>query len=147
MPIIDQYFQKLIELGGSDLHLSQNQPPKVRVHGSIKPISDQMLDERIMETMMREICEPRAWDRYKEKGDLDFAYEMDEDSRFRCNYLKQQNGLAAVFRLIPTEIASLDQAGPFYYAEPYHQQYLAKNPNGYCGIGGTGVSCPIGLTA
>jgi len=33
----------------------------------------------------------------------------------------------------------------FYYAEGYHQQYLAKNPNGYCGIGGTGVSCPIGL--
>ncbi len=43
---------------------------------------------------------------------------------------------------ITTEIA---QAGPFYYAEDYHQQYLAKNPNGYCGIGGTGVSCPIGL--
>jgi peptide-methionine (S)-S-oxide reductase len=36
---------------------------------------------------------------------------------------------------------------PFYYAEDYHQQYLAKNPNGYCGIGGTGVSCPIGLNA
>ena len=35
---------------------------------------------------------------------------------------------------------------PFYYAEDYHQQYLAKNPNGYCGIGGTGVSCPIGLS-
>ena len=35
-------------------------------------------------------------------------------------------------------------AGPFYYAEGYHQQYLAKNPNGYCGLGGTGVSCPIG---
>src|SRR5213593_3714370 len=43
---------------------------------------------------------------------------------------------------ISTEIA---QAGDFYYAEPYHQQYLAKNPNGYCGLGGTGVSCPIGL--
>jgi peptide-methionine (S)-S-oxide reductase len=36
-------------------------------------------------------------------------------------------------------------AGPFYYAEGYHQQYLGKNPNGYCGLGGTGVSCPIGL--
>jgi peptide-methionine (S)-S-oxide reductase len=36
-------------------------------------------------------------------------------------------------------------AGPFYFAEDYHQQYLAKNPNGYCGIGGTGVSCPIGV--
>ncbi len=44
---------------------------------------------------------------------------------------------------ITTEIA---KAGPFYYAEDYHQQYLAKNPNGYCGLGGTGVSCPIGLT-
>jgi peptide-methionine (S)-S-oxide reductase len=45
---------------------------------------------------------------------------------------------------ITTEIA---KAGDFYYAEPYHQQYLAKNPNGYCGLGGTGVSCPIGLAA
>ena len=43
---------------------------------------------------------------------------------------------------ITTEIAD---AAPFYYAEDYHQQYLAKNPNGYCGLGGTGVSCPIGL--
>src|SRR5262245_31344776 len=42
---------------------------------------------------------------------------------------------------ITTEIA---EAGSFYYAEDYHQQYLAKNPNGYCGLGGTGVSCPIG---
>ena len=46
------------------------------------------------------------------------------------------------FEEITTEIAD---AGPFYYAEPYHQQYLAKNPNGYCGLGGTGVSCPVGL--
>jgi peptide-methionine (S)-S-oxide reductase len=43
---------------------------------------------------------------------------------------------------ISTEI---EKAGPFYYAEDYHQQYLAKNPNGYCGLGGTGVSCPIGV--
>ena len=45
---------------------------------------------------------------------------------------------------ITTEIA---EAGPFYYAEDYHQQYLAKVPHGYCGLGGTGVSCPIGLGA
>jgi peptide-methionine (S)-S-oxide reductase len=49
---------------------------------------------------------------------------------------------AAGYGPITTEIA---KAGPFYYAEPYHQQYLAKNPNGYCGLGGTGVSCPVGL--
>ena len=45
---------------------------------------------------------------------------------------------------ISTEIAP---AGEFFYAEDYHQQYLAKNPNGYCGLGGTGVSCPIGLSS
>ncbi|HEX2850688.1 MAG TPA: peptide-methionine (S)-S-oxide reductase MsrA [Acidimicrobiales bacterium] len=45
---------------------------------------------------------------------------------------------------ITTEIAP---AGPFFYAEPYHQQYLDKNPNGYCGLGGTGVACPVGLGA
>jgi len=44
---------------------------------------------------------------------------------------------------ITTEIA---EAGPFYFAEDYHQQYLAKNPMGYCGIGGTGVSCPVGVS-
>jgi peptide-methionine (S)-S-oxide reductase len=46
------------------------------------------------------------------------------------------------FDRISTEIAP---AGPFYFAEDYHQQYLAKNPHGYCGIGGTGVTCPIGV--
>jgi peptide-methionine (S)-S-oxide reductase len=46
------------------------------------------------------------------------------------------------FGKITTEIAP---AGPFYFAEDYHQQYLAKNPAGYCGIGGTGVTCPIGV--
>jgi peptide-methionine (S)-S-oxide reductase len=51
---------------------------------------------------------------------------------------------AAGYGEISTEIAD---AGPFYYAEDYHQQYLAKVPNGYCGLGGTGVSCPIGLSA
>jgi len=51
---------------------------------------------------------------------------------------------AAGYGEITTEIAA---AGPFYYAEEYHQQYLAKNPNGYCGLGGTGVSCPVGLAA
>ena len=49
---------------------------------------------------------------------------------------------AAGYGAITTEIAPV---GTFYYAEPYHQQYLAKNPNGYCGIGGTGVSCPVGM--
>lgn len=51
---------------------------------------------------------------------------------------------AAGYGPITTEVAL---APAFYYAEPYHQQYLDKNPNGYCGLGGTGVSCPVGLSA
>jgi len=50
----------------------------------------------------------------------------------------------AGFGRITTEIAD---APPFYYAEDYHQQYLAKNPGGYCGLGGTGVSCPVGVVS
>ncbi|MEE2756152.1 MAG: peptide-methionine (S)-S-oxide reductase MsrA [Myxococcota bacterium] len=53
----------------------------------------------------------------------------------------QERLSAAGYGVITTEVQS---AEAFYYAESYHQQYLAKNPNGYCGLGGTGVSCPIG---
>ena len=54
----------------------------------------------------------------------------------------QQELAKAGYGEITTEVA---EAGTFYYAEDYHQQYLAKNPNGYCGLGGTGVACPAGL--
>jgi peptide-methionine (S)-S-oxide reductase len=54
----------------------------------------------------------------------------------------QETLSAAGYKTITTEIAP---AGPFYFAEEYHQQYLVANPNGYCGLGGTGVSCPVGL--
>ncbi len=57
----------------------------------------------------------------------------------------QQMLSAAGHGTISTEFARTDQQHPFYYAESYHQQYLAKNPGGYCGLGGTGVSCPIGI--
>ena len=56
--------------------------------------------------------------------------------------LYQEQLTAAGLGEITTEVL---KAGPFFYAEEYHQQYLQKNPNGYCGIGGTGVSCPIGV--
>ena len=73
-------------------------------------------------------------------------YTVDEQQRDAAEASRdafQQELAAAGYGEISTEIA---EAGPFFYAEPYHQQYLAKNPNGYCGLGGTGVSCPVGLT-
>jgi peptide-methionine (S)-S-oxide reductase len=57
----------------------------------------------------------------------------------------QQMLSAAGHGTVTTELLPLDAAHPFYYAEDYHQQYLQKNPGGYCGLGGTGVSCPVGV--
>ena len=109
---IDKYFQILIEKGGSDLHLSEGQPPKIRVHGEITTLEGEaVLTKGPLENMMKEIARDEGWESYVSTGDLDFAYEMNEDSRFRCNYLKQSNGYACVFRLIPTKISSLEQLG------------------------------------
>ncbi|MGY8640884.1 MAG: type IV pilus twitching motility protein PilT [Verrucomicrobiales bacterium] len=111
MAVIDQYFAHLVTGGGSDLHLSEGQPPKVREHGAVSPISDGILDHETLKQMLAEICDPKAFELFLEKGDLDFAYAMDEESRFRCNYFKQKNGLGAVFRLIPTKIATIQELG------------------------------------
>ena len=71
-----------------------------------------------------------------------WADEAQRDAALASKETYQKQLSAAGYGEIATEIA---KAGPFYYAEDYHQQYLAKNPGGYCGLGGTGVSCPVGL--
>ena len=112
MAVIDKYFKLLVGSGGSDLHLTEGEPPKLRVHGSVTAIEgESVLEGESFKQMLAEICEPRSFETYLKEGDLDFAYAMDEESRFRCNYLKQRQGLGAVFRLIPTKIASLEDLG------------------------------------
>jgi twitching motility protein PilT len=61
--------------------------------------------------MLSEVCGPRNWEVFNQRGDLDFAYQMDEHSRFRVNYFKQSEGYAAAFRLIPTTISTLEELG------------------------------------
>jgi twitching motility protein PilT len=111
MAYIDQFFEVLITAGASDLHLGEGQPPKIRRHGGIIPIREEILTHDEMAYMMSEIAGPDRWERYLEHGDLDFAYEMNEHSRFRCNFLKQSHGFGCVFRLIPTKIMTLEQLG------------------------------------
>jgi peptide-methionine (S)-S-oxide reductase len=72
-----------------------------------------------------------------------FTFSEDQVSLAQASYQAYQAELnSAGYGRITTEIVPLET---FYYAEDYHQQYLAKNPGGYCGIGGTGVSCPVGI--
>src|SRR5207245_885849 len=82
-----------------------------RKHGDVAPIREQPLERDETISMLREVCGQRNWKVFEERGDLDFAYEMDAASRFRCNYLQQAHGYGAVFRLISTKIATLEQLG------------------------------------
>jgi len=111
MPYIDQFLSVIVAQGGSDLHIGEGQPPKMRRHGDVMPIRPEPVTRDEAAQMLSEICGPQSWGLFEELGDLDFAYEMDERSRFRCNFLKQTNGYGAVFRLIPTKIATLEELG------------------------------------
>ena len=72
-----------------------------------------------------------------------YAYSPEQKKAAEASKAMYEKALSAKrYGAITTEV--LD-APEFYFAEDYHQQYLAKNPGGYCGLGGTGVSCPIGL--
>ncbi|MBI4025507.1 MAG: PilT/PilU family type 4a pilus ATPase [Verrucomicrobia bacterium] len=111
MAKIDQLFQIMVGKGASDLHLHEGQPPKARVHGDIEPIIDRVLEHDEISEILAEAAGPDRWKAFMERGDLDFAYQMDAHSRFRSNYMKHVHGVGAVFRLIPTKILSLEQLG------------------------------------
>src|SRR5947208_5055459 len=111
MASLDQFLNVIVDQGGSDLHIGEGQPPKMRKHGDVAPIREKPLTRDETMPMLREVCGEGNWKVFEERGDLDFAYEMDAASRFRCNYFKQAHGYGAVFRLIPAKIATLEQLG------------------------------------
>jgi twitching motility protein PilT len=111
MAYIDQFLQIVVRQGASDLHIGEGQPPKIRTHGDIMPIRAEPISHEEATRMLSEVCGPQNWELFNKRGDLDFAYQMDEDSRFRANYFKQSDGYGAAFRLIPTQIASVEELG------------------------------------
>src|SRR6266480_408422 len=111
MPDLDQFLQIVARQGASDLHIAEGQPPKIRAHGDIMPIRAEPISHDEATGMLSEVCGARNWEAFNQRGDLDFAYQMDEHSRFRTNYFKQSEGYAAAFRLIPTRISTLEALG------------------------------------
>jgi twitching motility protein PilT len=111
MAYLDQFLNVVVKQEASDLHIGEGQPPKIRKHGDIMPIRGEPVSHDEAAAMLSEVCGLQKWGIFEERGDLDFAYEMDAASRFRCNYLKQANGYGAVFRLIPTKISTLEELG------------------------------------
>ena len=109
MAALDTLLRQMIEQGGSDLHLTVGLPPKIRVSGSLAPLNRTPVDAKTMEALLKGICPQRRWTDFLERKDLDLAYEIPGCARFRCNFLYNYWGQAAVFRQIPTKILSFDE--------------------------------------
>ena len=111
MAHIDQFLHIVVRQEASDLHIAEGEPPKIRIHGDIMAIRDEPISHDEATQLLSEICGPHDWEIFEQHGDLDFAYQMDEHSRFRTNYFKQSEGYAAAFRMIPTKISTLEELG------------------------------------
>jgi len=111
MASIDRLFEILLETGSSDLHISEGQPPKIREHGRMVALDEPILDRETIERYMKEICPEERWLHYLDNLDLDFAYGMGDKARFRSNYFVQEHGYAAVFRIIPSKILTMEDLG------------------------------------
>ena len=106
---IDRFLQLMKDRGASDLHLSVGRPPILRRSGRIEPVRYRILSDIDFTNLMQAITPPALWTRYRETGDVDYAYEIPNVARFRVNMFVQERGMAAVFRIIPTKILTLDQ--------------------------------------
>ena len=109
MAVLDQLLAELLRRGGSDLHLTVGLPPRGRVSGDLQPLAEDALTTETLEPLLREICPARRWKHFQEHCDLDFAYEIPGLARFRCNYLHNHWGMAAVLRQIPSRILNFEQ--------------------------------------
>ncbi|HVK65167.1 MAG TPA: type IV pilus twitching motility protein PilT, partial [Polyangium sp.] len=111
MARIDRLFDELLAKKGSDLHLGVGYPPLLRARGELVPMRDTPIDDAEMEELLFEITSPEERTKITTELDLDFAYQYEDKARFRANYFYKITGLAAVFRIIPTKILTLDDLG------------------------------------
>ena len=97
MAQIDQYLTDMLDKGGSDLHLTIDQPPKIRMSGDIVVLNKTIVSAEIMEKLLHGICLESRWIKFLKDHDLDFAYEIPNRARFRCNFFFNHFGMGAVF--------------------------------------------------
>ena len=105
---IDRFLAILPKRNGSDLHLSVGSPPVVRIDGELERMRYRVLTEGDFFNLVGPITPPRIWEAYQETGDVDFAYQMGEQARYRVNLFRQERGSAAVFRLIPSRVPTAE---------------------------------------
>jgi twitching motility protein PilT len=112
MARLDQMLRQLKETGGSDLHLSAGLVPRMRCRGHIEELTgESVLDDASLRSMLGELTNETQWQEFETSFDLDFAYAIPGLARFRANYLVQENGAAAVFRIVPEKVLTVEDLG------------------------------------
>lgn len=111
-PAINAYLRKMIEVGASDLHMSSEATPLVRLGGEIQPLDgDTKLSSLELNTLLMAIAPEQNQEEFAETWDTDFAHSIPGLARFRANYFMDRHGVGAVFRQIPFEILKPDVLG------------------------------------
>lgn len=108
---IDNFLRLMQDRGASDLHFCVGQPPTLRLSGEVDPIRYKTLSQNDFDVFLGEITPEQLWRSFKETGDADYAYECPGLARFRVNLFKQERGDAAIFRIIPTKLFTMEQLG------------------------------------
>jgi len=111
VPKIDRFLQLMNDRGASDLHFCVGQPPTLRLHGAVEPIRYKTLSQTDFVGFLGEISPKHIWQHFQDCGDADYAYECPGLARFRVNMFQQERGSAAVFRIIPTKLFTMEQLG------------------------------------
>ena len=134
MAKIDAFFNLMMEVGASDLHLASGSQPIVRVRGEMERINHPQLENDALKGMLYEIAPEYKVKVFEETGDVDFGYEIPGMARFRANFFNQKYGVAAVFRQIPSTILTTEQLGlpPIMkkFAELHKGLVLVTGPTG-----------------
>ncbi|HUU40047.1 MAG TPA: type IV pilus twitching motility protein PilT [Desulfatiglandales bacterium] len=111
MAQIDAFFKLMNEQKASDLHMAAGQQPILRIRGELERVKYKVLDDDSLKAMLYEITPEHKIKIFEETGDVDFAYEIPGLARYRANFFRQKNGVAAVFREIPDKILSCTDLG------------------------------------
>jgi twitching motility protein PilT len=111
MARIDSFFKFMKEQSASDLHLSTGNPPMLRIDGELVRVDSPLLENDDLKALVYEIAPEHKIKIFEETGDVDFGYEYPGFARYRANFFNQKNGIAAVFRLIPSKILTADELG------------------------------------
>lgn len=110
---MDALFHRMNEVGASDLHLSVSMQPMVRKDGKMQQLecNETTLNPEIMRELLHSIMPDKNLEEFERRHDTDFAYEIADLARFRCNVFMDRKGMGAVFRIIPTKILTAEQLG------------------------------------